>query len=237
MLIEDTYNNLPADPELAFIQLERGYRAELAEAMKDSEHSNDDMHYLAYINQTHAAAHSLGLGIFEKWQIPNHRGNLYDAYKDFSINVEHYLVQIKVRHGRRTSGYSVALDPASKAKLQHYITQIREIVLKLEVTPRKKEALIAKITALSDEVDRDRTRMEVYAAVVMEVATTGGVAARKLKPLKEILDSAAKVLGFAKDAEDARPSLPASEERKRLAAPLRDVQVETPQSLDDELPF
>jgi hypothetical protein len=247
MLIEDEYTRLPAEPELAFIQLEKKYRADLHEYLQTSgKNSSDDAHYLAYINQTLAAVRALNLGILESWQVPKHNSNLWEAYRDFSAEVEHYLVQIKVQHGRRISGHSVALDTATKLKIHHHIGQIREIVLKLEVLPAKKEALIAKVTALSDEVDRDRTRIEALAALTLEVAATTGEAARRLKPVKGILDTVAKLLGHAKDAENARPSLPAPQERKRLEPPR------SPKSqpsagpswdavkggdLDDEVPF
>ena len=113
IFLEDEYTNLPADPELAFIQLEKKYRAELDDAVRRSdERSDEGMHYLAYINQTLAAARALQLDVFMGWEVPKPRHALWEAYREFSADVEHYLVQIKVLHGRRISGHSVALDAA-----------------------------------------------------------------------------------------------------------------------------
>jgi len=70
MLIEDDYTTLPADPELAFIQLEKKYRNELHESLRDSEDSNSDAYYLAYINQTLAAVRALRLSKY----LPTFRG-------------------------------------------------------------------------------------------------------------------------------------------------------------------
>jgi hypothetical protein len=247
VIIEDIYTDLPAEPELAFIQLEGKYRSELDEAIRQAdERSSYSPYYLTYINQTLAAARALGLQVFDGWQVPRHENDLWDAYRNFNSDVEHYIVQIKVLHGRRISGHSIALDAATKLRIQHHISQIREIVLKLEVLPAKKEALIARVAALSAEVDRDRTRIEALAALALEVATTTGEAARRLKPVKGILDTVAKLLGHAKDAENARPSLTAPPERKRLGPPRSPEQKphagspwDAPRGgdLDDEIPF
>jgi hypothetical protein len=37
MIIEDVYTNLPAEPELAFVQLEAKYRGELEETIRQAD--------------------------------------------------------------------------------------------------------------------------------------------------------------------------------------------------------
>ena len=152
------------------------------------------------------------------------------------------MVQIQIAHGRRVRGYSVRLDPSTKSKIRHYLEKIREIVDRLEVPLPKKEALSARITALSDEVDRDRTRFDAYAGLALEMATTGGEVAQRLNPVRKFLDSIAGLLGYAKQAEDARPSLPAPHERKRLTPPRKErlpapEPPRQPDLLDDDIPF
>ena len=127
------------------------------------------------------------------------------------------MVQIQIAHGRRVRGYSVRLDPSTKSKIRHYLEKIREIVDRLEVPLPKKEALSARITALSDEVDRDRTRFDAYAGLALEMAATGGEVAQRLNPVRRFLDSIAGLLGYAKQAETrglACP-LPTSENASR----------------------
>ena len=46
--------------------------------------------------------------------------------------VEHYIVQIKIRHGRRVKGYSVTLDPNSKSIIRHHLDQIRAMIDRLK---------------------------------------------------------------------------------------------------------
>jgi hypothetical protein len=147
---------------------------------------NNDTAYLSYINRTVAAAKTLHLGILQDFEIPSHRTNLWDAYQEFNTIVEHYMVQIQIVHGRRVRGYSVHLDPCTKSKIRHYLEKIREIVDRLEVPLPKKEALTARITALSDEVDRDRTRFDAYAGLALEMAAAGGEVAQRLNPVLQV---------------------------------------------------
>lgn len=239
---DDEYPDLAEDPDLAFRQLEKKFRGEMTEALsKLDERESGNMYHLSYINRTVAAAKTLGIEIFKEWEIPSHeRNDLWGEYQEFNTAVEHYLVQIQIMHSRRVRGYSVQLDASIKSKIRHYIEKIREIVDRLEVPLPKKEALTARITALSDEVDRDRTRFDAYAGLALEVAATGGEIAQQLNPLRRFLDSIAGLLGYAKQAEDARPSLPAPFERKRLTPPRKErlppSQPRLP-DLDDDIPF
>ncbi len=243
-MADEAYTDLPEEDEQAFMQLEKKFRAEMNEELNEAEQRqvNNDTAYLSYINRTVAAAKTLHLGILQDFEIPSHRVNLWDAYQEFNTIVEHYMVQIQIAHGRRVRGYSVRLDPSTKSKIRHYLEKIREIVDRLEVPLPKKEALSARITALSDEVDRDRTRFDAYAGLALEMAATVGEVAQRLNPVRKFLDSIAGLLGYAKQAEDARPSLPAPHERKRLTPPRKErlpapEPPRQPDLLDDDIPF
>lgn len=242
MAANDPFSNLPDDPEIAFIELEKQFRAELNEKLENSESgSAGDSYYLEYINRTLASARALKLDILREWEVPSHENNLWSEFRRFSTDVDHYLIQIKILHGRRNREYSVGLDAPTKQKIRHHLSQIKEAIDPLGLPQAKKETLYAKINALADEVDRDRTRFEKWASLSIEMATTVGEVAQ-LARVRELIDSVAKLLGFAKDAENSRPSLPPPHEAKRLAPPRR--QLSPPEKrpskvkdLDDEIPF
>jgi hypothetical protein len=146
-------------------------------------------------------------------------GNASTAYGGFSTAIENYCVQVKIRHGRRIKGYSVALDPANKEKLRHYLTQIKITVDRLEVNYPKKEALYRCISALENEIDRDRTKWEAYGALAIEIANTGGRVARELKPAWSLIGTIGKLLGIAKESETGAPPLTLAAPQRRLPAP------------------
>jgi hypothetical protein len=197
---------------------------------------------LEYISHVVATAKALDCGYFDEYEIPTLEGDIQSSYEQFLVDVSHVAWQIRMRHARRVKSYSVALDPATKSKIRHHLEQIKEIVDHLEVSERKKEALYSKINALAGEVDKDRTRFDAAMALIMEVASVGGEAADKLEPVRKWIDSIARLLGRAKEAEDAAaPRLPAPKERKRIEPPRRALpekaRSRSIDDLDDEIPF
>jgi len=68
------------------------------------------------------------------------------------------------------------------------------IVEKLEISDGKKEALFDRIAALENEVDKDRTRLEAYGALVIEAAGVLGEAAQKAEPVRKWLDTIGKLI-------------------------------------------
>ena len=79
---DEKYIDLPEEDEQAFLQLERKFRIEMNEELKEFEERqmNNDTAYLSYINRTAAAAKTLHLGILQDFEIPSHRHNLWKAH-------------------------------------------------------------------------------------------------------------------------------------------------------------
>lgn len=213
---DDLYSDLPEDHELAFLKLEDIFRKELFVRTKQTPPS--PIHYIQYLNKTHAAARALELPVLEKMEGPNVT-NAANLFAIVSPEIENYIIQTKIRHGRRAKGYSVALDAITKEKVRHLISQIRSIVDRLEIDVRKKEALYARITALNDEVDRERTKYDAYAGLAIEISNTAGKVARNLRPASRLLDAIGKLLGAAKDAEVEKPQLRLEAPRLQLTPP------------------
>jgi hypothetical protein len=246
MIPDDLLATLPDDPELAFVHLEKIFRDQLN---LDLSHADNNAltgsAYQQYINHTSAIARELGLEILEEFGKEG-AGFDEDQYqRKFVADVDHYLIRIQIRHTRRTKGYSVAFDHATKAKIRHHLSQIKDTVDRLEVPEAKKEALYARISALQNEVDRDRTRFDVYAALVLETATTTGKAARKLKPLMKLLQPITALFANATESENAQLRLPPAQPLKRLEPPPLKL-APPPESdpprqpindLDDDIPF
>jgi hypothetical protein len=127
--------------------------------------------------------------------------------------VEHYKTALKIRNARRVQGYSAQLNIATRQKLNHHIEQLREIFLKLEVDEKKREALLSRLVELQKEVDRDRTRFDSYAALVMEAADTTGEAIERSR-VRSLLDSIGRVIWGAKKEEEELRRLPPRTEPK-----------------------
>jgi hypothetical protein len=238
MTEEELYENMPQDPELAFLHLERFYR-EQCEAKVNNAHQDERVgnFWVEYIGRVLAALEELGLtGNFSTSNIPKVENIDYDSYLNFGKEVEHFRTGLLIRHGRRTQGFSVKFDEAAKRILRHHLSQMREVIDRLEVEQNKRESLFAKVNALEQEVDRDRTRYDSFAALTIE---TAGLLDTTLEPINKLLTNIARVFWGAKEEEMKK--LPPPKTPKRIEGPRDQKQPPSKQKtrgdLDDEIPF
>lgn len=238
MIADDDYFDLPEDAELAFIQLEKKFRAQLDERLDKADNDSPVFqYYQEYINSTLAAAKGLHIDYLSKFETPVSDSQIYDEYRAFSLAVQEFTMQIRIRHSRRAKRYSVALDSAAKEKIKHHLTQLKELTEKLEISTAKRESILAKIAALEEELQRERTRFEVVAAFILECATVAGEAGEKLEPWRKWIDSIANLIGVAKGKDSQNPALPAPEERKKIEPPKRQLPPPRDDRLDSDIPF
>ena len=234
---ERLYQELPADPEQAFLLLEKKFRDEcqlkISNAHQD-EHTQ--VFYVDYIAQVLGAIKALGLEAGFKDRVPQIEDVDYNTYLNFSKDVKYYRTILEIQHGRRVQGFSVQFDAVTKEKIKHHLKQVRDIVEKLEIDQDKKDALFGKIGALEQEVDRDRTRLEAYGALVIESAGVLGDAVEKLEPLRKWFDSIGQLIWGAKKEEETK-QLPPPGERKQIEPPRAPKPSGKRGNLDDEIPF
>ena len=226
----NVYDNLPQDPEEAFLLLEATFRAECVTATKKLDEEYCAVHYMDYIAQVIAAITELGLEAKFDNRLPKIEDVNYNTYVNFSKDVKHYRTMLEIRLGRRVQGYSVRFDAATKVKVYHHIDKLRGIFEKLEVEEAKREALLGRLIELRHEVERDRTRFDSYAALAIDAAGLVGDSVQKSHILK-LLDSIAKVFWGSKKEQETK-KLPPPAPTKRIEPPKRNSG-----DLDDEIPF
>ncbi len=245
MITDDDLINLPDDPELAFVQYESSIRKRVQSAITNSAGYGTQEHQFEYISHVLGMVKALNLDVLSGWRMPSADESeeiIQGTYIGLLADVDFNSIQIRIKNARRIKKYSVALDPAAKEKIRHHLSKVKQIIDRLEVSDKKRNALYSKIGALENEVNRDRTRFDAAMALVLEGAETGGKAGELLKPLREIIDSITSVIKAAKDDEDIKyPSLVAPETPKQIESPKK--QLPSPESnqdlgdLDDEIPF
>jgi hypothetical protein len=232
----NVFENLPQDPEQAFLMLEDRFRLE-CEQKVDKAHpeASVNVFHVDYIAQVIATITELGLQAEFANRVPSIEDVDYNTYLNFSKDVKHYRTMLLIRHGRRVQGYSVSFDPATKVKVQHHIKQLRDTFEKLEVEQDKREALFNKLNDLQKEVDRERTRFDAFAALAVEAAGVIGDVVEKTQVLK-ILDGIARVMWGSKKEEEMK-QLPAPTTPKRIEPPRRPKSTPKKGDMDDEIPF
>ncbi len=172
-MLDPIYDDLPDDEELIFLKLESAYRETCERNALEAQRNEQNGYfpaeqYLQYMRQTAAAAAELQLGILQDTPIPLAENLTLSTYQDFRGQVDHYRTTLQIRHARRAKGYSVRFDAKTKRIVSHHIAQVREIIIKLEVDDWKKESLLTCLNNLQAEIDRERSRYEVFGALVIE---------------------------------------------------------------------
>ncbi len=99
---------------------------------------------------------------------------------------------------------------------------MRQIVDRLEIDTARKETLHARIDALAKEVNRDRTRFEAYAALVITACERGDEAVGKLRNVGRLIQLVGQTFGKAKrQEEDASKRFPPRQEPKKIEPPRK----------------
>ncbi|MCP9232635.1 hypothetical protein NMG46_20610 [Mesorhizobium sp. LMG 17147] len=239
---ESIYDDLPEDHEEAFIYLERKFRSQLDTSLRDNDQSNYDAYCKRkYMSAVIAAAKSLDIPGIKEYTSPYNDKGVWDAFEGFETDVMNLTIQIEINHARRRKKYSVGLSGGAKQKIRHYIEQIRTAVEESNLPQDKRDVIFKKLSELTLEVDRDRTRFEIVADVVRGVARVSGDVEREgAEPWWRWVRL---IFGEIDDAKEKEPqtSLPKPEERKRLEPPRKQLPSPNDETfrreLDDEIPF
>ena len=219
MTEEELYENLPGDSETAFLHLEKYFLdkcdSELQRSANGYSHAVAWVKYMNYVLNTLRELElspTLSLNeapLIQKIDEP--------TYINFRNSVDHYKAALKIRCARRKQGYSVRFDAATKEKMRHYLQKIRDILDKLEIDQRKKEALFQRVDALAQEIDRDRTHFDAFGALVIESAGVLDDAAGKMGNVRKVIDSLAHLFWGARQESELR--LPPRTEPKKIEPP------------------
>ena len=243
MITDDELAELPEDPELAFVELERIVRSRLKEqeqnALLEGDRNKSSAFRLDYINQVVAAARAYGIEALANWDVQSVSQKINFDFRSFTLDVDSFTTQVRIRHAPRKRDGSVALDDNARARIHHHIQQIRTAIEGAKLPEPKRDSLYKKLNGFALEVDRNRTSLQAGMAVYIGLCDAIGQGFKKLEPARKFFNSIAAVLGRAKEAEESsRPSIPRSEERKQLEAPPKKLSPpESSGDLDDDVPF
>ncbi len=125
---DELYENLPDDPEQAFLLLEMHFRRECSDRVRIAhQDESTNVFYVDYIAQVLAAITELCLSPEFDNRVPRIEEVDYTTYLNFSKDVKHYRTILEIRNGRRVQGYSVQFDAVTKEKARHHVNQLRSI--------------------------------------------------------------------------------------------------------------
>jgi hypothetical protein len=132
MISDAEMSELPVDPELAFVQFEKILRERVQEmeTQEESHGFDADSYRLEYMNKVHAAAKVFGIEALANLAVPkaDRNSNIAEQYRQFVTGVDYVTIQIRLHSVRSNRQGSVGLDDTTRAKIHHFIKQIREAI-------------------------------------------------------------------------------------------------------------
>jgi hypothetical protein len=236
MITEEDLENLDGlEPEHKFCVIERIQRQRLVDAERDSDHNNppifDDYDYMVAVL---AAAEEYGIDELVDYNLPWRGDQNYDQRcRMFRAQATRLSHRFLLRYG--TKNKTVALDTATKKKISHWLSKVRELIQNAEIAAEKKDRLFALVDDLQAEVNRERTPVRAAGDLWMTVCTYVGKGFKELEPVAQFVQQIGSAIGIANDSEATRPRLPGRRDPKRIEPPKKDNPFD--KELDDEMPF
>ncbi len=243
MITDEELAELPSDPELAFVAVEKILRAALDRREFDAKNNDysPDPDRLEYMTKVLAAARAYNIDALSELKIPKVTkvSDMNAQCQQFIADVTFVTMQIRLNAAFVNREGSVNLDAATKRKIHHFIQQIRDIIEACDdLDIDKKNDLLKKLNKFALEVDRARTRLQAGMVFFATLCAGIGEGFEKLKPVRDTFDSISRLLGQSIQLEDHfTPRLPAPSERRRLEPPPPRAPAPEPGPIDDDIPF
>ncbi len=228
------FDDLPDDPEVAFVRLYERYDQDFRQNIEDND-KDIRTHYADFMNAIIGIAEGLGIDGFSDWIVPEDWDEIYPAFTGFDRAVKRYVMKVKIGKSRITKVYSVHLTDEEKERIHALTAKIREVVTGSDLEERKRNSLFAKLTAFEADVDRSRTRFDNAMLMSLEVISVVDKGIKSLNPINEMLRRIQDIMSKAKEKEPEHHHLPAPTEHKKLEAPPK--RIEGPQNMADDIPF
>ncbi len=227
MLDQAFIATLPHDPEAAWPLYEAHAREKCQDSGYNGETFLDRQKYVCLLI-AFAQLYDIGIEIEDPTTMSARQFDEYYARAERQITI--FTAKMALKTAKRIGLYS--LGPAIKTEIHHYISQIREILNNVELRANKKEALLDKLNEFAKEVDKDRTRGEIWASIYVAVKAEVKDGVTALEPIIKPLERIADALGKGKEVLDML--LPAPKEKLKIEGPKNKIPAD---NLEDEIPF
>lgn len=243
MIDQNLLESLPSDPEEAFAIFEAKVRGEVPDHQEwdnsyeqrqyDAERLRKVKEYILAVS-AYLDLYEIDIGVnFE--ELLSERGNdFFRAFEEASSKVIFFSNKCAIKHSqklKRGTTCIYVIEPASKIRIHKAIDKIREIITEADLSDLKKESLFGKLNAFAFEVDRDRTRLESFAAMYVSVKGE----AKEIAGLSENIDKIWQAI--ARGGKELWKALPKITVKHHLEAPQKKIENQSQFDLDDEIPF
>ncbi len=238
LITVEEMDDLPDDPSVAFVQLERICRSRLTEYTNNLDNYNQGSDLrIEYMTVVGAAAKAYGVA--DIGEVTEFQENNFSFIYQNAISIATRL-QIESKIARSDS--LIAPSLGTRERLKRHIEQLINGIESSDLSDRRKDILRKKAQDLSQEIDKERMNLNKILIAVTLIATTVNQVQDSIIKLPESATAIMSIIGREKMAElEAAPAhfpkvLPAP--IKKLPPPSKTASGSSfPDDLDDEVPF
>lgn len=220
---------LPDDPNAAFVEFERICRQNLGEILaRLGEHDNWDEPRLRYISKVSAAAHEYGVQGWEHLPEANPLNFQYEQFAVFDQAVTQIVTRLQIKRAKQRNANTVRLPASRAADITKYVEVLRRRIEASDFDEKKKAALYKRLEALKAELaGKGRADLAKTMVIIASIVTTLNQAEAAVIKLPDAIAAVMKVIGLAKDDEEAEKVAIAAENAPRA---IEDKRPKPPQS-------
>jgi hypothetical protein len=243
---QDELDDLDEDPRVAFMQLvnlaQRSLSTRLSNLNPDEQYEwqlmEENKH--TFMNVIIAAARRFEVEPFLSMDVPKYDDSRSSDYKQFKADLDHYITQLVLDNSLRTRQDSIAILPNSKDKIRTYVGGLSKCVENANMTEAKREALLKRLDAFEQELEKRRLNMMTVARFTYFILAMPGTIWGSIDIVQKLTTNIMQVVADAKAAEDEIRQLPAQAAPKALMPPRKPASPRPAafdSDLDDDVPF
>ncbi|MDA0703692.1 MAG: hypothetical protein O3A96_10740 [Proteobacteria bacterium] len=158
-----------------------------------------------FVNYILRALHDIDIDYFDDIQYLeefSHK-NDYDAAYSCAESIIHQInVELSYLSAINDGKNEIYLDEEWRSRVQSYLDHIRELVRRAPIQERIKENINSMIVNLSQEVEKNRTKIERFSEMWLKITEAIGQGAENLEPAAKLVERLIKALSLRKEAQE-----------------------------------
>jgi hypothetical protein len=174
--------------------------------IKSFENFSDVQRVVAYYEALEHAFRKVGLSLSTKLPAKIQFENGPSIYAALKTEIDKLKIDILIEKK------SVELDNSWRDKIHTYLEHIRKIVEQANLTPAIRERILKCLTALADEVNRNRAPIQKFTEALVAVCEGIAEGADKLNPAVRLLERVIGAVEKLRRSEKPTLSLPKPED-------------------------
>lgn len=239
---EIDFSELPANREEAFTDFVRNISAEFSRKLQEDRRTYSDHNgvyegsyepersfvtaILAFLDEYGIESDIVDISELSNNDFANHFGK-------FKSKVEYITTRFKLRQSRISSGSIgtlISIEYTYKSEIGKLLETARKIINQEVKEVKKRDKILAKISSLQSEVDRDQTTVDALFGRMLDLTQTIGDSAENLSPLIDKLERVKKLFWDTPKKVDQLPK----PDRPKM---ITQENIAKTDDYDEEIPF